>query len=524
MDDPNSLGATKIRQASALIRASQKKQARQILREVLIVDNNNLSAWELLTLATYNPEELVYCLKRILILQPHHPWANDQLDQVLSATPNTDNFKQESKSFQDSTINLGSLSGFSDPYAEAPLPSFPSPESSSTATRPPNKRPKKIPAILYIFGPLGVVCLVLWGYILLFTKNPPLDLSRQITQTADVLQQANCQVLIDQAMQAAGTSCDQVGANSVCYGNFTLKAELVPGRVDQFSGRGDKINIQELVRLSASPLNINTNQWGIAIFKVMANLPRSLPGETVTLMVFGNTTLDNQSPTLETFYFSSQLGQVVCDKVPFDGIVINTPEGSGVKFKINGTELTLMGDASLKANPGGSMEVSLYSGSGLIVSNGQEQYFGAGQKISVALGGENGMQAISVPSAPEPLSPAELNIACTMFGQFCGAAEITPVSVEQARSSIQSGLGITPTPSQMWTSTRIPTTTATRTPIASHAPVPSRTSPAAIRTPIASYTPVPSSTSPAAISTPTIKNTHKPPTNTPKGTGQAGIP
>jgi len=84
----------------------------------------------------------------------------------------------------------------------------------------------------------------------------------------------------------------------------------------------------------------------------MANLPRSLPGETVTLMLFGNTTLDNQSNNLEAFYFSSQLGQVVCDKVPFDGLKIDVPEGSGVQFKINGTELTLMGNASLKANKG----------------------------------------------------------------------------------------------------------------------------------------------------------------------------
>jgi hypothetical protein len=266
-------------------------------------------------------------------------------------------------------------------------------------------------------------------------------------------------------MQAAGTSCDKMGGNSVCYGNFTLQTKLLPGSTDSFAQRGDIINIRELQRLSASPLNIINHQWGIAIFKVMANLPRSLPGETVTLMVFGNTMLDNQSPSLETFYFSSQLGQVICDKVPFDGITIDTPEGSGERFKINGTELTLMGNASLKANPGGSMDVSLYNGSGKIVANGQEQYFGAGQSVSVQLGGDNGMQAISGPSAPVPLSPADIQIACTMYGKYCNAAEITPISVEQAQANIQSGLGFTPSI----------TPTASLLPSASSTPVPTLT-------------------------------------------------
>ena len=466
MDSPNYPSAEKIRQAVGFIRAGQKEQARLILREILLNDSNNLTVWELLSRATINKTELVYCLKHILNIQPDHAWARRELDQLEPPIPPADTPKQDSKSPEDGKANLRDELGLSSPTTQAPLPVSPAPQSSPPLKEPPKKKRRNLPLVLYISGALGVLCVALWGYYLLvLLGSQRMNSSQRMTQTADALQQANCQVLIDEAMQAAGTSCDKLGGNSVCYGNFTIQSKLVPGSTDPFSQRGDIINIRELLQLSASPLNISNHQWGIAIFKVMANLPRSLPGETVTLMVFGNTTLDNQSPSLETFYFSSQLGQVVCDKVPFDGITIDTPEGSGETFRINGTELTLMGNASLTANPGGNMNVSLYSGSGKIVANGQEQYFGAGQRVSVQLGGDNGMQAIGGPSAPVALSQAEMQIACTMYGKYCSAAEITPVSVEQAQANIQSGLG--PTPSI--------TATASLRPSASTTPAPTLT-------------------------------------------------
>jgi hypothetical protein len=190
----------------------------------------------------------------------------------------------------------------------------------------------------------------------------------------------------------------------------------------------------------------------------------------------------------------------------------------------------LMGTASLKAEKNGEMEVSLLHGSGRLVSNGQEQYFGAGQKVRVALGGENGVQAVSGPSAPESLTEAERNTACTMTGQFCSPGEVIPVSAGEAQQQIQSQITSTPTPIYTqtftitptasitppntlvvlpsWTPTRtitptrtlIPFFTATRT--RTRAPTATRT-----RTPIP---PIPTNTS-TRTSTPTLTQT---PTNT----------
>jgi len=314
---------------------------------------------------------------------------------------------------------------------------------------------------LYLF--LGAfttfICVSITAFALYRSGYIPFGLPSNLTATAIAQNNASCQALIDRAIQASGNYCGGTSSNEVCYGNTTIQAELAPDATRRFSERGDTIAINELYRLSASPLNLSNNEWGIAVFKVLANLPRSLPGETVTMVVFGNATLDNNSGNLESFYFTSELGQVACKKVPYDGLMINSPDGGGIRFTINGAELTLMGNASIKAIKNGNMEVSVYKGSGRLVSNGQEQYFGAGQKVSVQLGGENGNRSISGPSSPQPLSPDELSTACTLTGQYCTQSEVIPVSVAEAQGQIQSGITSTPTIISTQTLTHTPSAT-----------------------------------------------------------------
>jgi hypothetical protein len=179
------------------------------------------------------------------------------------------------------------------------------------------------------------------------------------------------------------------------------------------------------------------------------------------MVVFGNTRLDNTSGDLESFYFSSELGRIVCERAPYDGIMVTVPEGQGIRFIVNGAEVTLMGNASLTATKKGTMVVSLFSGAGRIVSDGQERYFGAGQQVSVSLGREDGTQSMGPPSAPKNLSPDDYNTACTLTGQYCTPEEIIPVTGEQARVLVESELDITaldtPANTQVPLDTAVPT-------------------------------------------------------------------
>lgn len=393
--------------------------------------------------------------------------------------------------------------------------------SSRGSPRRSSRRTRGEPTCLYLFlGALtALICISITAFALYRGGFIPLGLSSILTATAIAQNNASCQVLIDRALQASGDSCGGTSSNQVCYGNITIQAELVENATQRFSERGDIIAVTELRRLSASPLDLNKDEWGIAVFKLLANLPRSLPGQTVTMVVFGNADLENTSGNLESFYFTSELGQITCQKVPFDGLMINAPDGGGVRFTINGAELTLLGDASIRAIKNGPMEVTIFEGFGRLAANGEEQYFGAGQKVSVQLGGENGNQTVGGPSAPQSLSQEELNIACTLTGQFCTQSEITPVSPGEAQGRIQSEITFTPT--SVATETHIPIPSPTFPPSSTGFVLPSWTPSAAPPTATPSITPTPTRTPRPPTSTPTRTFT---PTLTPTPTETPSAP
>ena len=379
------------------------------------------------------------------------------------------------------------------------------------------RRKRKRSSYLYLLlgAFIAFVCVSITGFALFRSGLVPFGLSSSLTATAIARNNARCQALIDKAIQASGNFCDETNSNNVCYGNTTIKAELVADANQRFSERGDIVSVNILRRLSASPLNLDSDEWGIAVFKIVANLPRSLPGETVTMVVFGNATLDNASEdgdSLESFYFSSELGQISCEKVPFDGLMITSPDGSGMRFNINGAELTLMGDASINAIKNGEMEVNLYNGSARLVSQGEEQYFGAGQKVSVQLGGRNGNEAASPPSEPEPLNQKEMDLACTLTGEFCSYDQLTPVSPAEAQGQIQGQ--ITPTPSLTSTPTLTSAPTLTFAPTGTLLVLPSPTlSPTVTPIPSSTFTPKPTSIPPTRTNTSVPTPTPSAPTN-----------
>ncbi len=272
----------------------------------------------------------------------------------------------------------------------------------------------------------------------------------------------SCQDLINQAMLISGNNCDHVGPNQVCYGNITIQANLIPNANQPFANVGDVVDVQLVQLLSTAPLDLQKKEWGIAIFNIIANLPRSLPGEAVKMVVFGNTTIGNNGvKDVQSFYFSSELGQIVCNEVPFDGIMITMPDGTGVRLMINGSELTLMGNASLRAVKNETMDVSLYSGTASITANNQTQFFGAGQRVQVPMGGANGTDAIGAPSLPTALSSQELILACTLAGTSCSSTTLIPtVNAQDAQATLSSYIN----------GTSLPTIPATIAPTATQIP------------------------------------------------------
>src|SRR5436309_1088127 len=97
---------------------------------------------------------------------------------------------------------------------------------------------------------------------------------------------ADCPALVKEALAAAYKSCGDTGRNQACYGNIQLQATAKDGTQQlAFNKPGDKVDVGAIQSLKLSSMNQQTNQWGVVLMKVQANIPDTLPGQNVTLLL-----------------------------------------------------------------------------------------------------------------------------------------------------------------------------------------------------------------------------------------------
>ncbi len=113
----------------------------------------------------------------------------------------------------------------------------------------------------------------------------------------------DCPTLVDLALATTDEVCALTGRNEACYGHVWIDAEPAETTGDiQFEQAGDIIDVAALQQLRLSTMDTADDTWGIALMRIQANLPDALPGQNVTLVLFGDVTIDNageESPWLE---------------------------------------------------------------------------------------------------------------------------------------------------------------------------------------------------------------------------------
>jgi len=173
-------------------------------------------------------------------------------------------------------------------------------------------------------------------------------------------QESTCSAIVETAISVAQDSCTELERNVVCYGHNQLEAQgtdEVP--LADFAEPGDTESVLELYSLSTSALDENTEQWGVALLSLQADLPDTLPGQNVTFVVFGNSSIEaTESEALaqpfQAFYFSSGIGNTSCEEAPQDGLLIQAPEETTVHFLINGIEVEVGSTTYVQAAEDGS--------------------------------------------------------------------------------------------------------------------------------------------------------------------------
>jgi len=142
--------------------------------------------------------------------------------------------------------------------------------------------------------------------------------------------QSACPALVEEALSAVDLNCEGLDRNSACYGYGVVTASFV-GEVpdDYFVQPADTSELQELETISTSVLDIDESLWGVAVLDVQANLPNTIPGQSVIFVLIGDTEVENAVAPEDAFQ-------------PSDGIAVifdtgaNIRSGPGLNFNVIG--------------------------------------------------------------------------------------------------------------------------------------------------------------------------------------------
>jgi len=218
-----------------------------------------------------------------------------------------------------------------------------------------------------------------------------------------------CPAIVQTALAAAERGCAETGRNQVCYGNAMLQAEPQPGDSRLvFRRPGDVVDVAQVRSLRLSPMDIAESVWGVALMRVQANLPDTLPGQNVTMLMFGDVEFRTPEDTsLQAFYFRTGIGDAPCAEAPNSGILIQTPAGSGqIAFTINEVNVQLASTAFVQAVPGEEMRLNLVDGRAIVEAFGVEQTALGHMRIRVPL--DENLAASGPPGPPERCDDADM--------------------------------------------------------------------------------------------------------------------
>lgn len=228
---------------------------------------------------------------------------------------------------------------------------------------------------------------------------------RLSTATVDDL----CETIVLDTLNEVQNLCSATGRNQACVGNLEVSAtpitNLNANTPFSFSQIGDIVDIATVDSFQLSPLDTSAGVWGLAFLLVQADIPDSLPGQNVSMLLFGDVEINNTAITnpdssldyrpMQAFYFSSGIGEQRCNAIPDTGILIQTPDiGAQITLSINEVVVQLGSTAFFSLSNQQTLDIDLIEGSALVSAENQTQLMTTGQRISVPVD-EN-----FLPSAP----------------------------------------------------------------------------------------------------------------------------
>lgn len=147
-----------------------------------------------------------------------------------------------------------------------------------------------------------------------------------------------CSAIMDTAISNLNTNCDATGRNEACYGYPLLSVQPQPDVTPlDFDEIGDIEDIVKIQSLQLSGLDETADLYGMALLRLQANIPDTIPGTNVTIVLFGENSIESveESP-MEIPAIISANGSVNTRATP-------SVNGNLVTIVPSGTEVTANG-------------------------------------------------------------------------------------------------------------------------------------------------------------------------------------
>lgn len=249
-----------------------------------------------------------------------------------------------------------------------------------------------------------------------------------------------CETVVLDTLSEVEELCSATGRNQACVGNLQVSAtpisNLSATTPFNFTNVGDIVDIATVDSFQLSPLDTSAGIWGVAFMLVQADIPDSLPGQNVSMLLFGDVEVNNQAITnpdllpdyrpMQAFYFSSGIGEQRCNAIPDTGILIQTPDiDAQITLSINEVVVQLGSTAFFSLSNQQTLDIDLLEGSALVSAENQTQLMTTGQRISVPVDENSiasappnravpipgGIPALPMPNISSPTTPNPASLA-----------------------------------------------------------------------------------------------------------------
>ena len=186
---------------------------------------------------------------------------------------------------------------------------------------------------------------------------------------ANVAAQDTCSTFVSQALDQLSVNCGDLPRNSACYGYNNVQATFSQAFTpDFFTHPDDRVDLAALQSIETAPLDPVTSQWGIAVLKVQADLPDSLPGQAVTFLLLGDVHLttgveqgSDQNP-MQAIYFTTGISGTKCSDAPDPSLIIQGPENITVNLRVNGADVQFGSTLIFRSGENNTMSCGVLDG------------------------------------------------------------------------------------------------------------------------------------------------------------------